>query len=188
MSVFRTTGSEHAYRGFSSVRIDTLQGPSGAFTREVVEHPDAVAIVALDGLGRVALVRQYRQPVGAALVELPAGTLDVVGEEPTAAAHRELAEEVGLATDHLVPLGIIWNSAGWSDERTWLYLAPSTRPAPRPAGFVAEDEEAEMAVEWRALDELVADALSGAIEDAKTAIGVLRARAALDADAVDGVR
>jgi 8-oxo-dGTP pyrophosphatase MutT (NUDIX family) len=188
VSVFRTIATEHAYRGLSSVRIDTLEGPTGTFTREVVEHPDAVAIVALDALGRVALVRQYRHPLGESLLELPAGTLDVVDEEPAAAAHRELAEEVGLAADRLIPLGMMWNSAGWSDERTYLYLAPTTRPAPRPVGFVAEDEEAEMVVEWRGLDILVAEALQGTIEDAKTAVGVLRARAALDADASDDAR
>lgn len=188
MNVFRTVRSRHEYRGFSSVRVDELEGPGGTFTREVVEHPDAVAVVALDGAGRVALVRQYRHPLGEALLELPAGTLDVTGETPLEAAHRELAEEVGLAADTLEPIGRIWNSAGWSDERTHLFLAATTRPAPRPVGFTAEDEEAEMAVEWHPLDALVAAALTGSIEDAKTAVGVLRARAALEADAGDADR
>ena len=188
MSTFRSVASHHAYRGFSSVRIDTLEGPTGAFTREVVEHPDAVAIVALDAEGRVAMVRQYRHPLGAMLLELPAGTLDVQGESPEDAAHRELAEEVGLATDALVPLGAIWNSAGWSDERTLLYLAPRTRLAARPAGFVAQDEEAVMSMEWHALDALVAAARSGHLEDAKTVIGLLRAHDVLEAGADDGPR
>ncbi len=186
MSSFRSLASQHAYRGFSSVRIDTIAGPHGEFTREVVEHPDAVAVVALDGSGRVALVRQYRHPLAATLLELPAGTLDVAGESPEAAAHRELAEEVGLAADELVPLGAIWNSAGWSDERTHLYLAPSTRAIERPPGFVAEDEEAVMVVEWHELDELVEAARAGTIEDAKTVIGVLRAHAVIDGDEGDG--
>jgi 8-oxo-dGTP pyrophosphatase MutT (NUDIX family) len=186
VNVFRTIASEHAYRGFSSVRIDRLEGPDGPFTREVVEHPDAVAIVALDAAMQVALVRQYRHPIGATLLELPAGTLDVEGEGPIEAAHRELAEEVMLAAERLVPLGTMWNSAGWSDERTHLYLATSISPAPHPAGFLAVDEEASMGIEWLDLDRLVQDALSGRIEDAKTAVGVLRARAALDAGAADG--
>lgn len=185
MSDFHTLTSQHLYRGFSSVRIDTIQGPSGRFTREIVEHPDAVAIVALDADRRVALVRQHRQPVGHDLLEIPAGTLDIVGEDPVDAARRELAEEVGLSTDTLLPLGRMWNSAGWSDELTMLYLAPATRPAPRPDGFVLEDEEAVMSVEWVPLNDLVQAALEGAIEDAKTVVGVLRARAALDSSVGD---
>lgn len=181
MSTFRTVASTHHYQGFSSVRVDDLVGPSGRFTREVVEHPDAVAIVALDDAGRVALVRQYRHPLGTALLEIPAGTLDVEGESPADAAVRELAEEVGLATDGLVALGGLWNSAGWSDERTELFLARRTWPAPAPEGFEAIDEEAVMTIEWRALDVLVRAALDGELEDAKTVVGVLRARAVLDA-------
>jgi 8-oxo-dGDP phosphatase len=187
VSDFRTLGSRHAYRGFSSVRIDRLAGPSGEFSREVVEHPDAVAVVAIDAQGRVALVRQYRHPLGTDLLELPAGTLDVAGESPVDAAHRELAEEVGVAADVLLPLGSVWNSAGWSDERTLLFLGTSARPTARPDGFRAEDEEAAMAIEWHDLDELVAAALAGDLEDAKTVIGVLRARAALDGSTDDAV-
>ena len=182
MTPFATRTSRIVHRGFSTVRIDELDGPDGPFTREVVEHPDAVAIVALDDAGRVATVRQYRHPLGRELLELPAGTLDVAGETPIAAAHRELAEEVGLATDELVALGAMWNSAGWSDERTLLFLAARTRPAPSPDGFVATDEEAVMAVEWHALDDLLTAARAGEVEDAKTAVGVLRAAARLTAD------
>lgn len=181
MSTFRTASSQHAYRGFSSVRLDVVEGPTGSFTREVVEHPDAVAIVALDAEGRVALVRQYRHPLGATLLELPAGTLDVEGEPPVAAAHRELAEEVGVAAERLTPLGSVWNSAGWSDERTSLFLAQDVRPVDPPDGFRAEDEEAVMTVEWHRLDDVADAAQQGTIEDAKTVIGLLRARALLRA-------
>lgn len=180
MSDFRTVASRYAHRGFSSVRIDELDGPDGRFTREVVEHPDAVAIVALDDARRVALVRQYRHPLGHTLLELPAGTLDVTGESPEAAAHRELAEEVGLAADVLVPLGALWNSAGWSDERTLLFLARTTRPTAAPDGFRAEGEEAAMTVEWWPLADLLDDVRRGAIEDAKTVVGIVRAAALLE--------
>ena len=183
MTPFATRASRVVHRGFSTVRIDELDGPDGPFTREVVEHPDAVAIVALDDAGRVATVRQYRHPLGRDLLELPAGTLDVAGEAPEAAAHRELAEEVGLAADALIPLGVMWTSAGWSDERTLLYLAPRPRPAAAPDGFVAADEEAVMAVEWHPLADLLSAARSGDIEDAKTAVGVVRAAARLAGDA-----
>ncbi len=180
MSGFRVVGSSYPYRGFSAVRLDALDGPDGPFTREVIEHPDAVAIVALDADGRVALVRQHRQPIGGELLELPAGTMDTDEESPETAARRELAEEVGLAAEVLVPLGTVWNSAGWSDERTFLFLAERTYAVARPDGFVATDEEAVMSMEWRDLDTVVAEASSGAIEDAKTIVGAVRARAWLD--------
>jgi len=184
---YATAASEHAYRGFSSVRIDTVVGPDGSrFSREVVEHPDAVAIVAIDEAGRVALVEQYRQPLGERLLELPAGTLDVEGEAEVAAAHRELAEEVGLAASRLEPLGTIWNSAGWSDERTHLYLARDLRAVAAPEGFVATGEEADLDVHWVPLDELVARALDGGVTDAKTVVGALRAAAVMRRDVGEG--
>ena len=188
MSAFRTVASSHAYRGLSSVRIDVLEGPDGSFRREVVEHPDAVAVVALDDQQRVALVHQYRHPLNGSLLELPAGKLDVQGEAPSEAAHRELAEEVGLAPEQLIDLGSVWNSAGWSDERTHLFLAPRTRTVPRPEGFVATHEEAEMRVVWEPLDRLVTAALDGTLTDAKTIIGVLRANARLHGMRSDGDR
>lgn len=176
MTGYSTDASAHVYRGFSSVRIDTVVGPDGSrFSREVVEHPDAVAIVAVDGDGRVALVEQYRQPLGARLLELPAGTLDVDGEEEVAAAHRELAEEVGLAAARLEPLGTFWNSAGWSDECTHLYLARGLEAVGAPDGFIATGEEADLDVHWVPLEELVARALDGSVTDAKTVVGALRA-------------
>jgi 8-oxo-dGTP pyrophosphatase MutT (NUDIX family) len=178
---FAVVGSRHLLHARSSVRLDTLEGPDGAtFEREVVEHDDAVAVVAVDADGRVALVRQYRHPTGAYLLEIPAGTLDVPGEPVEAAALRELAEEAGLAADELRPLGRVWNSAGWSDEATTLLLATGLRPVPPPAGYVPRAEEAVIEVTWRPLDELVHEALDGTLTDAKTIVGVLRAAAALD--------
>jgi 8-oxo-dGDP phosphatase len=168
--------SRRAYTGFSSVRLDDLVGPGGAvFQREVVEHPDAVAVIAVHDDQRVVLVRQYRHPLRGPLLELPAGTLDVEGESPLDAARRELAEEVGLAADRWQPLGGLWNSAGWSDERTWLFLATGLRPVGRPDGFEAEGEEAELEVELIAVAELLGMCADGRIEDAKTIVGVLRA-------------
>jgi 8-oxo-dGTP pyrophosphatase MutT (NUDIX family) len=173
---YDVVGSRRAYTGFSSVRIDDLVGPGGeAFQREVVEHPDAVAVVAIDEEERVVLVRQYRHPLRATLLELPAGTLDVEGESALDAARRELAEEVGLAARCWQPLGALWNSAGWSDERTWLFLATDVRPAPRPAGYHPEGEEADLTIERIALSELLGMCADGRIDDAKTVAGVLRA-------------
>jgi ADP-ribose pyrophosphatase len=177
---YDVVASDRVYSGFSSVRIDDLVGPGGeAFRREVVEHPDAVAVIAVDAEQRVVLVRQYRHPLRATLLELPAGTLDIDGESALDAARRELAEEVGLAAGRWQALGSLWNSAGWSDERTWLFLATDVHPAPRPDGFVAEGEEAGMTVERIALSELLGMCADGRIDDAKTVIGVLRASAHL---------
>jgi 8-oxo-dGDP phosphatase len=176
VSGYVVVSSHRAYAGFSSIRIDDLVGPGGeAFQREVVEHPDAVAVVAVDDEQRVVLVRQYRHPLRAALVELPAGTLDIPGESALDAARRELAEEVGLAADRWQPLGGLWNSSGWSDERTWLFLATGIRPAARPDGFEPEGEEAGIEVERIGFGELLGMCADGRIEDAKTIVGVLRA-------------
>lgn len=173
---FRVTASRHLLHARSSVRLDTLVAPDGtAFDREVVEHDDAVAMVAVDAEGRVALVRQYRHPTAGHLLEIPAGTLDVPGESVEAAARRELAEEAGLAAATLRPLGRVWNSAGWSDEATTLLLATELRPVPPPPGYAPRDEEAAIEVTWRPLADLVAEALDGRLTDAKTVIGVLRA-------------
>jgi len=177
---YPVVGSRRPYRGRSSVRIDTLRDGDGTtFEREIVEHDDAVAVVAVDADGRVALVRQYRHATGGMLLEIPAGTLDVPGETPEAAVHRELAEEAGLAAGTLRPLGRIWNSSGWCDEATTLFLATGLRPAPAPAGYVPRAEEAAIRVEWRDLDALHRDVLDGTITDAKTVVGIVRARAAL---------
>jgi 8-oxo-dGTP pyrophosphatase MutT (NUDIX family) len=173
---YEVVTSRRAYSGFSSVRIDGLVGPGGErFEREVVEHPDAVAVVAIDDERRVVLVRQYRHPLRTSLLELPAGTLDVDGESALDAARRELAEEVGLAAGHWQALGALWNSAGWSDERTWLFLATGVEAVARPHGFVAEGEEADLAIERIALDELLGMCADGRVDDAKTVVGVLRA-------------
>ena len=96
--------SRVAYDGeLSRVRVDRVRMPDGSLaTREVVEHPDAVAVVPVEAGGTVVLLRQYRHPVVSTVLEVPAGKLDMAGEEPAAAAGRELAEEVGLSAGSLV--------------------------------------------------------------------------------------
>jgi 8-oxo-dGDP phosphatase len=184
---FEVITSRYVHRGFSQVRVDVLTGPGGAtFEREIVEHPDAVAMIAVDEAGRVLFVRQYRHAIGSPLLEIPAGTLDVVGEEPSAAAQRELIEEVGFRAQRLVPLGRMWNSAGWCDERTWLFLALELRPAVAPDGFIAEDEEASMSIERIGLSEALAMIADGRIDDAKTVVGLLRASVHLGGLVVGG--
>lgn len=161
----------------SRVRVDRVRMPDGeAADREIVEHPDAVAIVPVDDEGRVVLVRQYRHVLRTAQLEVPAGKLDVDGEAPPEAARRELIEEVGLDAAELTELVCFHNSAGWTDEVTTVYLARGLMPAGAPDGFVAAAEEADMEVLRLPLAEAVAMAERGELTDAKTLVGLLLTR------------
>lgn len=178
---FETTASEVVYEGFSTVRVDEVRMPDGGTaTREYVVHDDAVAVVPVLDDGTVLLLRQYRHPVGRHLLELPAGKMDVDGEDPDTTARRELAEEVGHAADELVHLVTFENSAGWTTERTHLYLARGLRPVPPPDGFRAAAEEADMEVVRLPLAEAVDRARAGRLTDAKTVLGLLLAAPRLD--------
>ena len=141
-------------------------------TRDVVHHRGAVAVVAVDG-DDVVLLRQYRTPVEDELLEIPAGTRDVGGEDPAGTARRELAEEAGLACESLEELGTFYNSPGFCDELSHLFLATGLSPVPRePDGA----EEEWMTIERVGLDEAVAMIERGEIRDAKTIIGLLLAQ------------
>ncbi len=98
-------------------------------TRDVVHHRGAVAVVAVDG-DEVVLLRQYRTPVEDELLEIPAGTRDVGEEDPAGTARRELAEEAGLACDSLEQLGTFFNSPGFCDELSHVFLATGLSPVP----------------------------------------------------------
>lgn len=175
--------SRVAYDGeLSRVRVDRVRMPDGSLaTREIVEHPDAVAVVPVQADGTVVLLRQYRHPVVTTVLEVPAGKLDMAGEEPAAAARRELAEEVGLSAGSLVELLTFHNSSGWTDETTTVYLATDLRAVDAPADFTAEAEEADMEVVRMPLAEAAEAARRGELSDAKTVIGLLLAAARLDA-------
>jgi len=178
MSEIRVESSLRVYDGrLSSVRVDHVRFADGSSAdREVVEHPDAVAVVALDDEGRVVLLEQYRHAVGRRLLELPAGKLDQEGEAPQAAALRELHEETGLRAGRVDALLRYHSSAGWTDESTTLYIADDLSDAGVPEGFVAAHEEADMQVRRVPLDEAVAMVAAGEIADAKTIIGILLVR------------
>jgi 8-oxo-dGDP phosphatase len=159
--------------GIIDVAVGTFRGPDGStFERDVVHHPGAVSVVAVDADGRVPLVRQYRAALDLELLEIPAGKLDVEGEDPEDAARRELAEEVGLAAAQWELLCEFHNSPGFSDERHRVYLARGLSEVPDDRQGV---EESSMTVEWVSLADAVSLARQGEVKDAKTVIGLLLA-------------
>jgi 8-oxo-dGDP phosphatase len=162
------------------VRRDQVRMPDGeSVSREVVEHPGAVAIVALDDSGQVLLIRQYRHPVGRKLWEIPAGLRDVDGEPPLETARRELLEEAGyLAADWQV-LADYFSSPGISSERLRVFLARDLTLVPEPEReYVPDHEEAHLEIEWAPLDVVVSRFMAGDLHNGVLAIGVLAAFAA----------
>jgi len=163
-----------------NVRRDTVRMPDGQEVgREVIEHPGAVGIVAMDEAGQVLLIRQYRHPVGRQLWEIPAGLRDVDGEPPLATARRELLEEAGyLAADWQV-LADFFTSPGITSERLRVYLARGLVRVPdAEREYVPDHEEAHLTIEWAPLDEVVSRILAGDLHNGVMMIGVLAAFAA----------
>ncbi|MPZ72503.1 MAG: NUDIX domain-containing protein [Nitriliruptorales bacterium] len=177
MGTYDVTSSTVTHQGtLSRVRVDQVVMSDGAVAeREIVEHPSAVAVVPVQPDGRVVLIRHYRHAVSETIVEIPAGKLDVHGESPDAAARRELLEEVGLEAAALEQLACFYNSSGWTDEMTTVYLARDVRPGSPPSDFVADGEEADIEILRLPLADAVARVVSGSINDAKTVIGLLLA-------------
>lgn len=160
---------------------DTVDlGDAGVVYREYIDHPGAVAIVAMDDDGRVAMVNQYRHPVGYVLWEIPAGLLDVAGESALAGAKRELAEEADLTAETWHVLVDFLTSPGGTNEALRIYLARDL--APSNEQFHRTDEEADMQVEWVLLDDLVTAILAGHIQNPSAVVGALAAKAARDSN------
>ncbi len=170
----RVDSSERVFSGrVISVRMDVVTMPGDTSSqRDVVEHPGAVGIVALDEQDRVLMVNQYRHPVRRRLDELPAGLLDKPGEPALAAAQRELAEEAGLAAGSWHVLLDSLTSPGMTDEAIRIFLARDAREVRRD---VQEHEELDLTTTWVPLDEAVARVMSGHLENAMAALGVLAA-------------
>lgn len=145
--------------------------------REVVEHFGAVAVVALDDNDRVAMVYQYRHPVGRRLWEIPAGLLDVGGEAPALTAARELHEEAGLAAENWSVLADIVTSPGFSDESVRIFLATGLSEIGRTE---AEHEEADLRLDWLSLATAVQQVLAGEIVNSIAVAGILAAHAVSD--------
>jgi 8-oxo-dGDP phosphatase len=174
---YEVLASEEVFQGrVISLRRDTVAMPGGGDSvREVVHHPGAVGVVALDDQDRLVVVRQYRHPVGDRLLEVPAGLRDSDGEPPLETARRELAEEVGLAADRWALLTTQYPSPGFCDEQVLLYLAEGLTDIGKPADFLVEHEEADMTVEWVPLADAVQLVFDGGIRNSLAVIAVLAA-------------
>ncbi|MGH8921531.1 MAG: NUDIX domain-containing protein, partial [Actinomycetes bacterium] len=177
--VFPVASSDTLYVGrILALRRDQVLMPGGrTAVREVIEHPGAVAVVALDDDGSVVMIDQYRHPVSRRLRELPAGLLDMAGEDPWATAQRELVEETGCTARDWSLLVDVVSSAGFSDEAVRVFLARGLREVGRPAG--QDDEEADLRVVRLLLVDAVRQVLIGEIVNAAAVSGLLAAHAVL---------
>jgi 8-oxo-dGTP pyrophosphatase MutT (NUDIX family) len=169
-------------------RVERYQGPiftvytdqvtmsgGGTAARDVVENKGAVGVVALDDVGRVVLIRQYRHPVHQRLWEVPAGLRDMHGEDMLATARRELAEETDYTGDRFDLLVDLQTSPGFSNETIRMFLARELRPVPEAERHHRTDEEADLEIAWFDLDEAVAMILRGEITNSSTVAALLAA-------------
>ncbi len=155
------------------VRTDRFRYGDGEIVRHYVDHPGAVAVVALDEDDRVLLIQQYRHPIRMRDWELPAGLRDVADEDPLLAAQRELAEETDLQARNWEKLLDTYTTPGGSNETIQIFLATGVSPA--ASDFVREAEEADMRVVWVPLSEAVAAVQDGRMRNAILVNGVLAA-------------
>lgn len=147
--------------------------------REYIVHPGAVAVLAVDDEERVLLIRQYRHPTRERGWEIPAGLLDIEGEDPLVAAQRELGEEADVAATEWHVLAEFLNSPGGSNETIRVYLARGVTALP---AFDREGEEADIEVRWVALDDVVDAVLERRVQSPSLAVAVLAAVAARGRD------
>jgi ADP-ribose pyrophosphatase len=157
------------------VRTDEVSMPAGGVAvRDVVVHPGAVGIIAMNDREEILLLRQYRHAAGRLLWEPPAGLLDIVGESPLTAARRELHEEAHLEADRWDVLVDAYTTPGGSDEAVRIFLARDVRESSLPR-YEGQDEEAEMPTRWVPLPEAVTAVMSGKLHNPLAIMGVLAA-------------
>lgn len=164
-------GRRSVFRGkVLHLDVESIRLPNGeTCDLEIIRHQGAAAVLPVDADGNVILVRQYRHATGEWLLEVPAGKLDA-GESPQECAGRELEEETGFKAGRLHPLGWIWTTPGFCDERIWLYLATDLQ-----TGRQQLEADELLSIESLPLAEAQRLALNGDMTDSKTAITVLRA-------------
>lgn len=161
-----------------SVRVDTVLTEDGKqTTREIIERPDTVAVVAIDQERNILLVRQFRYATGKYTVEIPAGVIDP-GETPEQAARRELREETGYDCDVLIPIHTYWPAIGYSTEQMTIFLAQGLRRAP------LQGDEDRIQLLRLPFADVYETASSGKplFEDAKSTLGVILAASLLSID------
>ena len=160
-----------------ALRSDDVEMPGGRVAaREVTEHLGAVAIAAMDADDRLMMIYQYRHALERRLWEMPAGLLDVAGEDAVETARRELAEEVGLAADEWSVLIDVAPSPGFSDEAVRVFLATGLHDVGRP-DLGADDEEADLETHWIPLADAVAMVFEGSIVNSSCVAAVLAVHA-----------
>ncbi|CAL9384243.1 hypothetical protein SUDANB58_01121 [Streptomyces sp. enrichment culture] len=172
----------------TSVRTDDVVMPDGTVaTRDYQVHPGSVAVLALDDADRVLVIRQYRHPVRRKLWEIPAGLLDVPGENPLHAAQRELYEEAHVKAEDWRVLTDVYTTPGGCDEAVRIFLARGLSEA-EGERFEVEHEEADMEVERVPVAELVRGVLAGDLQNNCLVVGVLSLVAARQGDGLDALR
>ena len=178
---WRVVGAPSYLRGvLVTLRTDQVQMPDEELAkRDVIEHPGAVAIVALDRDDRVLLIRHYRHPAEHLLWEVPAGLRDVAGEDPRATAERELLEEAGYRARDWQELADFFTSPGILTERVRVFLARGLTfvPESERGGNAPQHEEAHLLVRWVPLHQAVRLFLAGDLHNGVTAVGILSAYA-----------
>lgn len=169
MAEEKTLSSRLAFSGRAvRVRIDTVQTSDGRkTTREIVEHSDCVAIIAIDVDNNILLVKQFRKPVEKELLEIPAGGIEP-GEDPEACVSRELREEAGYLPRKVEKLGGFYSSPGYCTEYLYLYLATDLTP-----GQLYAEDTAGIKVVKVTIDQIPGLITSGTICDAKSIAGLL---------------
>ncbi|MDW7652171.1 MAG: NUDIX hydrolase [Bacillota bacterium] len=165
----KTTASKMIYQGkIINVRVDDVELQNGTHSkREIVEHPGAVAVLAVTDDKRVYFVKQFRKPIEKELLEIPAGKLDA-GEGPRVCAVRELGEEIGMAAEELRQIAFFYSSPGFASEKMYIYLATGLKPVD-----VEKPEDEFLQESTLPLKDAVAMARNGEIEDAKTLVALL---------------
>lgn len=162
-----------------SVWSQTVDIDGDVVVRDVLRHPGAVAVAAVDDAGRILLIRQYRHPVGAFMWEIPAGLLDVVGEDPLECAKRELLEEAGVTATQWAPLlPSLALSPGGTSERIAIYRASGLTVDPHSRPHTGEAEERELPQLWVTLSEAVERCLDGSVTNATAVAAILALSAA----------